>query len=388
MKNFITLTIAILLSATTFAGNGDKKIEIKGTIENAEGKTLYINAFVNNKPVVIDSAILKKSGKFKLSVNASTPQFFSVNLSQKDYVLLVLDQNTSDEVQLNANSEKLLETYTVDGSKDSKLIQTFVKDLNSHQMSKQKLSREMYNKNTTNERKAAIKTELETSDSGFKSRRDEFIRKNAESIAVLTVMGYLDPKQDLELYKTIEQGLAKSVPNSEYHIAIQTQVKQIETQLKIQRQQEAEREKMMKLSAIGEVAPELNFKSPDGKVITLESLRGKYVLIDFWASWCRPCRMENPNVVKAYNKYKDLGFSVYSVSLDKDAGRWKAAIAQDGLIWPNHVSDLKQWQSEAVKIYGFRGIPHTILIDKEGKIMQKNLRGPALEEKLKEIFGE
>ncbi len=158
-------------------------------------------------------------------------------------------------------------------------------------------------------------------------------------------------------------------------------------QLKQQKQKE-EKEKQGNSTSIGELAPELNFPDPSGKIITLESLKGNYVLIDFWASWCKPCRMENPNVVKLYNKYKEKGFTVYSVSLDNNKDRWINAIKQDNLTWPNHVSDLKQWQTEATKIYGFRGIPYTVLIDKEGKIVAKNLRGPTLENKLGEIFGE
>jgi thiol-disulfide isomerase/thioredoxin len=141
-----------------------------------------------------------------------------------------------------------------------------------------------------------------------------------------------------------------------------------------------------KPKAGGETAPEIALKNPEGKVIKLSSLRGKVVLIDFWASWCGPCRKENPNVVRVYNLYKDKGFTVYSVSLDKDAEAWKRAIKSDGLIWPNHVSDLLMWNTPMVQLYGFSGIPYTVLIDKKGKIIETNLRGPALEQKLKEIL--
>ncbi|MFT5337296.1 MAG: thiol-disulfide isomerase/thioredoxin, partial [Luteibaculaceae bacterium] len=113
---------------------------------------------------------------------------------------------------------------------------------------------------------------------------------------------------------------------------------------------------------------------------------GKYVLIDFWASWCRPCRAENPNVVAMYKKYKRKGFEIYSVSLDRTKDAWVNAIKQDGLTW-THVSDLKFWQSEGAKTYGVSGIPFTVLIDKEGKIIATNIRGESLRNKMKEIFG-
>ncbi|RMG85657.1 MAG: TlpA family protein disulfide reductase [Bacteroidetes bacterium] len=138
---------------------------------------------------------------------------------------------------------------------------------------------------------------------------------------------------------------------------------------------------------IGGEAPDFTMKTPDGEDLSLSDLRGKYVLIDFWASWCGPCRRENPNVVAMYEKYKDKEFEILSVSLDKQKDRWLQAIEKDGLTW-RHVSDLKGWQNEAAKTYGVRSIPHTVLVDKEGRIIARNLRGPNLEAKLKEIFGE
>lgn len=140
---------------------------------------------------------------------------------------------------------------------------------------------------------------------------------------------------------------------------------------------------------IGDMAPELSYKNPDGKEIALSSLKGSYVLIDFWASWCGPCRMENPNVVKCYNAYKNAkfkdakgGFKIYSVSLDKNADAWKGAIAKDQLIWPDHVSDLMGWQSQAAAKYGVDAIPTNYLINAKGVILAKGLRGPALEAEL------
>jgi len=139
-------------------------------------------------------------------------------------------------------------------------------------------------------------------------------------------------------------------------------------------------------TSIGAMAPELAFENPEGKIMKLSDLKGKVVLIDFWASWCRPCRMENPNVVAAYKKYNSKGFEVFSVSLDRDKASWIKGIKDDGLIWPNHVSDLGYWNSQGAKIYGVSSIPATFLINKEGKIVAKNLRGAALENALKELL--
>lgn len=144
--------------------------------------------------------------------------------------------------------------------------------------------------------------------------------------------------------------------------------------------------KMSYSTGIGAEAPDITQNQPDGTPLSLSDLRGKIVLVDFWASWCGPCRRENPNVVAAYKKYHDKGFEVLGVSLDKTQDRWVAAIEKDGLIW-NHVSDLKGWKSEAAAMYGVRSIPATFLLDREGKIIGKNLRGPALDAKLEELFG-
>ena len=137
----------------------------------------------------------------------------------------------------------------------------------------------------------------------------------------------------------------------------------------------------------GGVAPDFSAATPDGKELSLSELRGNYVLIDFWASWCGPCRKENPNVVRLYNKYHDMGFDILGVSLDNKKERWLAAIEKDGLTW-HHISDLKGWKSGPAGIYGIRSIPSTILLDKEGKIIARNLRAHQLEGKLKELFGE
>lgn len=137
---------------------------------------------------------------------------------------------------------------------------------------------------------------------------------------------------------------------------------------------------------IGDEAPNLEFKNPEGKMVSLKSLRGKVVLIDFWASWCRPCRIENPNVVKAYQKFKGEGFEIYGVSLDKSQDAWVKAIQQDQLNWIN-VSDLGGWNSAGAATYGVRSIPANFLIDENGIIIAKGLRGANLHAELQKLVG-
>ena len=138
--------------------------------------------------------------------------------------------------------------------------------------------------------------------------------------------------------------------------------------------------------SVGDVAPNIALANPEGNTMELTDLKGKVVLLDFWASWCGPCRRENPNVVKAYNEYKDKGFTVFSVSLDNNKDRWLGAIQKDGLVWENHVSDLKGWKSAGAKKYGVRGIPATFLIDEKGVIRAVNVRGGRLEKELNKLL--
>jgi peroxiredoxin len=156
-------------------------------------------------------------------------------------------------------------------------------------------------------------------------------------------------------------------------------------QAQASQEQEEQQAKLDQLIPVGSVAPDFTQTTPEGTKLSLSDLRGKVVLIDFWASWCRPCRMEMPNVKKAYAIYHPKGLEVLGVSLDKTKDAWTGAIKQDGLTW-KHVSDLAFWNNAAAQLYGVSSIPYSVLVDRDGKVIAKNLRGPALEAKLAEVF--
>jgi thiol-disulfide isomerase/thioredoxin len=186
--------------------------------------------------------------------------------------------------------------------------------------------------------------------------------------------------EDLVYYEKVDENLIKKYPNSKHTKALHSQV------IELKKRYESLNSSTQHLQA-GSEALEIAEPNPEGDTIPLSSLRGKYVLLDFWASWCGPCRKENPTLVSNYNKYKSKGFEIYQVSLDKDKNAWLQAIKDDNLNW-THVSDLKFWNSYPAKLYQVQSIPANFLLDPEGKIIASNLRGQALDNKLKEIFSE
>jgi len=187
------------------------------------------------------------------------------------------------------------------------------------------------------------------------------------SFASLAAAMLIDPSTDFEFLDSLITGLDQKYPNTKTIVTLKQQLNELRT------------------LSVGQPAPEIALPNPEGKMVKLSDLRGKYVLIDFWAAWCKPCREENPNVVRLYQQYKDRGFEVFGVSLDRTKEAWVKAIEEDGLEW-TQVSDLQYFNSEAAATYQINAIPATYMLDPEGKIIAKDLRGSSLENKLKELF--
>ena len=335
--------ILIILFLFPVLGFSQSTSIVKGKMQKGKGELIFLMHEEKGKVMAIDSAKVNFFGKYKLSAEVSSPSFYQITIDKKVGVLLVLKGD--ETIKIKSTSDLKDNSYMVSGSVDSKLIQEFMEVKSNERISKDSL----------------------------KSYASKFVDSNANSLAVFVALN--DAKDLKKALETAEIGIGESYPNSFFHNTLKNAIKSMQPA-----------QSGSGKAQVGQVAPELNMVNPEGEIITIESLKGKIVLIDFWASWCGPCRRENPNVVKLYNQYKNQGFDIYSVSLDKDKTKWINAITKDNLSWPNHVSDLKGWSSAATSIYGFRGIPYTVLIDREGRIIQTRLRGAALERKLEEIF--
>ena len=240
---------------------------------------------------------------------------------------------------------------------------------------------------------AAIESEKNEILDSFYTYIKSFIHAQKDSPVILMTLNdlTLNPIQFLDEIFIIKKVIEDKYNNPSYLKEVENLIQLAQQQernnnLQIQREKEAkERRKALGLE-IGQIAPEIIMKSPDGNTYKLSDLKDQIVLLDFWASWCRPCRAENPNVVQLYEQYNKEGFTVFSVSLDQKLELWEAAIEKDRLIWPYHVSDLNGWYSSAAKQYGVESIPSTFLLDKGNKIAAYNLKGEALSQKVKELL--
>jgi len=373
---------ALFVASFAACNMSSQKGSISGKIDGAGGKTIYLESFVNNRQVFIDSSVVGADGSF--AIVPSRPlemNFYRLVLDEEHVIMLITDSTESPK--FSADFSSMESTLTVDGSANTETLRDLEVSCEPYNK-KERAAKEKYmSSGISPENKMQLNQEVMDS----RKQRSDFIKKwldtHSSTPAALVAVQQLDPRTDIALFNKVFADLEKSFGHTVVYKGMKQQVQNLMKKEKAQAQSEPQNSKI----SVGNPAPEIALPDTKGTVRKLSSLKGKTVLIDFWASWCGPCRRENPNVVTAYNKYNKDGFEVFSVSLDKAKEPWLKAIQDDKLIWPNHVSDLQYWQSAGAATYGVTSIPFTVLVDKEGKILGHNLRGAMLEEKLKAIYG-
>lgn len=376
-KTIAAMAATLLLAAC--GSQGGQLRTLKAQIDGAGGQTLYFDKFVGNKPVHVDSVKLDDQGKGELHLPAMPLDFYSLTLGGDKIMVLLLD--SAENVSVEASADSLQYPRKVEGSVNTALLHGYFNRAKQFDEESERLvARLKADRNDT-----AAMAEYSALNNAFREGTHEFIRQNMGSPAVLAALNRLNIQQEMPLFQQAKDSLRKTIGHSEYFAGYRDQVDRMAQQMAAAKQQEEQQAQLDNLIPVGSPAPDFTQNTPEGKPLSLSSLRGKVVLIDFWASWCRPCRMENPNVVRMYNKYHKKGFEILGVSLDKDMNAWTGAIKQDGLTW-KHVSDLAFWNNAVAQQYGVSAIPYTILLDKYGLVLAKNLRGPALEEKLAEVL--
>ena len=353
--------------------------EISGIINGGENVSVYLEALSQQGTISVADARTDASGSFKMAGNIPGFGLYQLRLGESQDKIIPMTLVPDDKIKINADFATFELKPNLSGAKWASTMNDYMAVFSKFHLGQQELM---------NKRDSIPAEELTDLFMKLKAPIDSFslVRMDKDPSnpfnivlqgAAVPSMGFNDwDEKNLDVLKKVASAFEEKYPGSPVTTTMTNQVYQIEM----------EYNQHIANSSGTRVAPEISLKNPDGVEMKLSSLRGQYVLIDFWASWCMPCRRENPNVVRLYNKYKNKGFTIFSVSLDKDAEAWKEAIEKDGLVWPNHVSDLLQWNSPLPQLYGFSGIPHTVLVNPEGNIIGVGLRGASLEQKLEEIF--
>lgn len=372
---FVLLVFSISCSSSTReepAQSGDSwTVTVRGKVQAPQDGKITIQEIKNGSFGWQDTITLASDGTYAKKVRLSAPGYYKINFYNRQAVDLII-YKTDLEVNVAGNDPNGF--AQIKGSPEIDLIYKASEIL---QQAENSPAIAKLNEEFTKAVQAKNQTEIHRIQEAYM----EEIRKSHDQVAALLmeqpaslgVINFLQNNNvmDRDRYLHVYIDAAKKAKDAWPELA---QTKEFVGSVE-----------KMKVTAVGQPAPEIALPDTTGQVVKLSSMKGKYVLVDFWAKWCGPCRQENPNVVRAFHKYKDKGFTVFGVSLDRSKEDWIRAIHEDQLAW-THVSDLKYWQSEAAKTYNITGIPFSLLLDPNGVIIAKNLRGPALDKKLAEIF--
>jgi len=372
MKKILMLCLPVLILIVGCSPKKHGPFVVSGLIEHPNSEKVYLMEvpFGAQQPIMLDSATLSKKGTFELRAYGKEEGLYVVGVQNGPEVLIIND-GSHLKLRLDVNSYK---TYTIEGSVASLYLHNFLNQYDStFSLLKDAFVQvdSLSKKDSSNQLKIAISEKTKQM-----AAVNALIRENIKNTQSPTLGCYLTSiafrTMELTEIKSLTDGMGKKFKDNE---SIGKLIKMVDAQVNAN----------PKLALLNNPAPDFIVKDTAGKDISLSSFKGKYLLLDFWASWCKPCREENPNVVAAYNEFKDKNFTILSISLDDDKESWKAAINADGLVW-NHGSELMKWESPIVKKYKFEGIPFNVLIDPAGKVIATELTGDALRKKLTEVL--
>ena len=342
---------------------------------------LYEVPFASNNIVPMDSADMQgDQGKIVVKGEGKTQGLYKLEFNNGHFVLLI---NDASNIEVDIDFAKRDNYYTVKNSGASAQLKAFVISYSEHATKLDDAFTQLDSLKQFSASDSMILSATEVKNrhvNDLNNYLKRFIRETDYPAVAVFALGSASNSFNKSEFEANLADMLKRFPDYQ-------PLSELKGHYDAQQAQKAEMEKRRReeSSWTGKIAPELELPDVNGKPLKLSSLRGKYVLVDFWASWCRPCRDENPAIVQAYTRYKNKNFTILGVSLDREKSEWIQAIKDDALAW-QHISDLQFWNSKAVKVYHFDGIPYNVLIDPDGKVIAEGLRGAQLEAKLGEIF--